>query len=82
MGREFGMDKSTRLYLKRITNKDVSYSALNSAQCYVGARMGGETGGERVHACMAESLQCSSETITTLFTAIPQYKIKSLKNKK
>ena len=50
MGREFGMDKSTRLYLKRITNKDVSYSALNSAQCYVGARMGGETGGERVHA--------------------------------
>ena len=30
--------------------------------------------------CMAESLRCSPETITLL--AIPQYKIKGLKNKK
>ena len=31
---------------------------------------------------MAESLHCSSETITTLLPAIPQYKIKSSKGKK
>ena len=33
--REFGMDKSTMLYLKWITSKDLLYSARNSAQCYV-----------------------------------------------
>ena len=32
-----------------------------------------------IYVCMAESLRCSPETITTL--SIPQYKIKSLKNK-
>ena len=34
----------TRLYLKRITNKDLLYSTGNSAQWYVAARMGGELG--------------------------------------
>ena len=33
--REFGMDKSTMLYLKWITSKDLLYSTRNSAQCYV-----------------------------------------------
>ena len=47
--REFGMDVYTLLYLKWITNKDVLYSAWNSAQCHVAAWMGGEFGGEWIH---------------------------------
>ena len=35
--REFGMDMSTLLHLKWITNKDLLYSTWNSAQCYVAA---------------------------------------------
>ena len=42
--REFGIDMSTLLYLKWITNKDLLYSTGNSAQCYVAAWMGGEFG--------------------------------------
>ena len=38
------------LYLKWITNKDLLYSTGNSAQCYVAAWMGGEFGGEWIHA--------------------------------
>ena len=66
--REFGIDRNTLLYLKWITNKDLLYSTGNSAQCYVAAWMGGEFGGEWIHVyvCMAESLYCPSETITTL----------------
>ena len=44
--REFGIDMYTLLYSKRITNKDPLYSTGNSAQCYVAAWMGGESGGE------------------------------------
>jgi len=47
--REFGMDMYTLLYLKWITHKDILYSTGNSAQCYVAAWMGGESGGERIH---------------------------------
>ena len=43
------MDTDTPLYLKWITNKDLLYSTGNSAQCYVAAWMGGESGGERIH---------------------------------
>ena len=66
--REFGIDRNTLLYLKWITNKDLLYSTGNSAQCYTAAWMGGEFGGEWIHVyvCMAESLCCPSETITTL----------------
>ena len=32
---EFGVDTYTMLYLKWIANKDLLYSTLNSAQCYV-----------------------------------------------
>ena len=66
--REFGIDRNTLLYLKWITNKDLLYSTGNSAQCYVAAWMGVEFGGEWIHVyvCMAESLCCPSETITTL----------------
>ena len=37
IGREFGMDVYTLLYLKWITNKDLLYSTGKSAQCYVAA---------------------------------------------
>ena len=34
-----------------------------------------------MYICMAESLHCSPETITTLFTGYTQYERKSLENK-
>ena len=46
--REFGMDRSTLLYLKWITVKDLLCNMGNSAQCYVTAWVGGEFGGESV----------------------------------
>ena len=46
---EFGMDICTQLYLKWITNKDLLYNTGNSAQCYVAAWMGGESGGQWIH---------------------------------
>ena len=65
--REFGTDMYTLLYLKRITNKDLLYSTGNSAQCCVAACMGGESGSRMDPCiCMAESLCCPPETITTL----------------
>ena len=67
--REFGINMYTLLYLKWITNKDLLYRTWNFAQCYVAVWLGGEVGGEWTHiyVCMAESLCCSHETITTLF---------------
>ena len=40
------MDMYTLLYLKWISNRDLLYSTGNSAQCYVAAWMGGESGGK------------------------------------
>ena len=62
--REFGIDMYTLLYLKRITNKNLLYSTGTSAQCYVAAWMGGESGGEWIHAyvwlsCFAVHLKLS-----------------------
>ena len=42
--RKFGMDLYLRLYLKWTANKDLVYSIWNSAQHYVVAWMGGESG--------------------------------------
>ena len=57
----------TLLYIKWITNEDLLYSTGNSAQCYMAAWMGGEFGGRMdTCICMAESLCCAPETITTL----------------
>ena len=65
--REFGRVISTLLYLKWITNRDLLYSTWNSVQCYVAAWMGGDFGGKMdTCVCMAESLHCWPETITTL----------------
>ena len=47
--REFGMDMCTFLYLKWVTNKDLLYSAGNSAQSYVAAWMRGGFGGTWIH---------------------------------
>ena len=48
--RECGMDRYTLLYLKWITNKELLYCTWNSAPCHVAAWMGGEFGGEWIHA--------------------------------
>ena len=55
------------LYLKWITNKEVRYSTGKSAQCYVAA-WEGSLGRMDKCICIAESLHCSLETITTLLT--------------
>ena len=44
--REFGMDMCTQLYLKWITNKDLLYTTLNSAQYHVAVWLKVEFGGE------------------------------------
>ena len=50
--REFGTDMHTLLYLKWLTNKDLLWSAGNSAQCYVAAWEGEEPGEEWIHVCV------------------------------
>ena len=65
--REFGMDMDTLLYFTWRTSKDLLSSTENSAQCHVAAWMGAEFEGKWI--CMAESLLCSSESVTTLFTS-------------
>lgn len=52
------MDMYALQYLKWITNKDVLYSAGNSAQCYAAARIGGEFRREGIHVypCIAKGL--------------------------
>ena len=47
--REFGMDMCIQLYLKWINQQDLLYGTWNSAQCYVAAWTGGESGGEWIH---------------------------------
>ena len=66
--REFEMDVYTLLYFKWITNKDLLYSMWNSAQCNVAAMIEELVGRGAMDTCicMAESLPCSLETITTL----------------
>ena len=64
--RESGMDMDTLLYFTWRTSKDLLDSTGNSAQSHVAAWMGGEFGGEWTCVCMAESLHCPPESITTL----------------
>ena len=71
----------TLLYLKWITNKVLLYSTWNSAQYYVAARMGVGFGREWIHIYVwlnpfAIHLKISQHCKS----AIPQYKIKSLKS--
>ena len=65
------MDMYTLLYLKWITNKDLLFNTWTSVQWE--RRLG------RMDTCMAESLLCSPETITTLlikYTPIQNKKFK------
>ena len=48
--REFGMDMCTLLYLQWIADKDLLYGTWISTQPCMAARMGGEYGGEWIHA--------------------------------
>ena len=75
------MGMCTLLYLKWIANKDLSYSTGNSALCYVAAWMGG-VGRMDTCICMAESLCCPPETITTLLISYTPTQNKNLKKKK
>ena len=75
--RELGMDMYMLLYLKWITNKDLLYSTLNSAHCYVAAWIWG-----RMNTCkyMAESVVCLPETIITLLISCAAAAAKSLQS--
>ena len=84
---ESGMDMCTLLFLKWITNKDLLYSTWNSAQCYVAAGMGAECGGAPYiymdpYICMAASLHCLPEMITTLLIGYTPIQNKKLKRGK
>ena len=57
---------STLLYLKWITNKDLLYSIGNSSPCYVAAWMGGEFGGQSIHAYARLSPSAVHLKLTTL----------------
>ena len=63
---QFGMHIYRLLHLKWITNKDILYSTGNCAQCYVAAWMGRVFQVNGYMYIMAESLHCSSATITIL----------------
>ena len=76
------MDMYTLLYLKWTTNKVLLYSTGNSAQCFVAAWMGGQTGGEWIHVYVWLSpFNCSPETVITLIINYTPNKIKSLKER-
>ena len=64
--RDFQKVMYTLLYLTWITNKDLLYSTWNSAHC---SSLDGRGVWGRMDTCirMAESLHCSSDTITRLF---------------
>ena len=71
------MDMYTLLYLKWITNKELLYSAWDSAQCYAAAGMGGEFGGEWIHVYVWLSLFTVHLKLSQHYSlAIFQYKMK------
>ena len=75
--REFGIDMYTLLFLKWITDKDLLYTTVNVAQCYMVAWKGGEFGRKWIHVCVwlspfAVHLKLSKHGQL----AILQYKIK------
>ena len=74
MLRDFGKVMYTLLCLKWIIDTDLLCSIGNSAQCSVAAWMGGEFGGRMdTGICMAESLCCLPETITTVLIGYTKY---------
>ena len=82
MVREFGMVMNTPLCLQWMTKKVLLCNTWNSAQCYVAAWMEVVFGGENdTCICMAESLCCSPETITTLLIGYRPIQNKTSKKK-
>ena len=80
---EFGINIYILLYLKGITNKDLLYSTWNSAQCCVAAWMGGGCWKEWIHVDVwLNPFTIHLKLSQYCYLAIPQYKIKSLKEKK
>ena len=75
---EFGVDMYTLLYLKWIINKDL---LLHRELCCVCGRLDGRGVWGRMDTCicMAESLCCSPETITTLFISYTSIQTKKFK---
>ena len=66
--REVGMDTCTRLYLKWGTSKALLSSTGNPAQVLRQPGREGVWGSTDTCVCVAESLCCPPETITTLLT--------------
>ena len=79
--RELGMDMWMLLYVKWITNKDLLFSTWSSAQCYMVAQMGGVWGRMDACVCMAGSLCCLPEAVTTLLIGHTPKENKKLKKK-
>ena len=68
---------------KCVTNKDLLYSTGNSAQGHVAAWMGGGFGGEWRHICVRLTPFAVYQKLSQhCYSAIPQHKIKSIKNPK
>jgi len=61
----------TLLYFKWITNKDLLYSTRNCLRLYGSLDGRGVWGRVDTCICMAESLSCSPETVTTLLIGCP-----------
>ena len=71
------------LYLNWRTNKDLVYRTADSAQCYVAAWKGGESGGEWILVYVWLSpLTVLLKLSQHCLLAIPQYKVKCLIEKK
>ena len=91
----FGINRYTLLFFKWKSNKDLLYNTRNSAQCYVGAWVGGEFGKEWMHVFVwlnpctrilypHRCICCPPKTITTLlilYTPIESKKFKKFKKK-
>ena len=66
------------MYLKRITHKDRLYRTGNTAQCPGSLDARGVWGIMDACTCTAESLHCSSETITTTLIGYLAHLVKNL----
>ena len=73
------MDTQALLYLKWVTNKDLSYGTQLSVMCQPGQ----EGVWQRMDMCigLAESLHCSPEAITTLVISYTPMQNKNFKKK-
>ena len=65
-----------------VTNKDLLDNTGYSAQSYVAAWMGGEVGGEWIHAYAHKVALLFTETMATLLIGYTQIQNKNLKIKK